>query len=140
MNSRLISEREFSSSGYLGLGFVKGVSVSRVVCLIVVSNRLTTAFKSRCRGKLEQTHPCPIPSSKKLKQSCCYSRFFYRKGDTMRPSLLGSRFYCMTVAMETKWGQGSLANSVLTGLELLIYIFGVKEKEHQVDASLDLTS
>ena len=27
------------------------------------------------------------------------------KGDTMRPSLLGSRFYCVTVAMETKWGQ-----------------------------------
>ena len=23
----------------------------------------------------------------------------------MRPSLLGSRFYCVTVAMETKWGQ-----------------------------------
>ena len=32
-----------------------------------------------------------------------------------------------------------LANSVLTGLELLIYIFGVKEKEQQVDVSLDVT-
>ena len=24
-------------------------------------------------------------------------------GDTMEPSLLGSRFYCVTAAMETKW-------------------------------------
>ena len=31
--------------------------------------------------------------------------FIAEKGDTMRPSLLGSRFYCVTVAMETKWGQ-----------------------------------
>ena len=33
-----------------------------------------------------------------------------------------------------------LANSVLTGLELLIYQFGVKEKERQVDASLEFIS
>ena len=90
-----------SSSGYLGLGFVKGVSVKSGRLSDRSLQRLTTAFRGG--GNLEQTHPCPLPSSKKLRQSCCC--FYYRKGDTMRPSLLGSRFYCVTVAMETKWGQ-----------------------------------
>ena len=49
----------------------------------------------------------------------------------MRPSLLGSRFYCVTVAMETKWGQDN--DKIAFGKFCfdwtgIVDIFGVKAK------------
>ena len=49
--------------------------------------------------------PVPSPQVKSLGKVVLTAAFITEKSDTMRPSLLGSRFYCVTVAMETKWGQ-----------------------------------
>ena len=84
---------------------------------------------------MEQTHPCPLVVT---------AAFITVKSLTMRPSLLGSRFYCVTAEMVTKWSHDN--DKIAFGKFCTDWtgivdndIFGVKEKEQQVDVSLDVT-
>lgn len=89
----------------MSLDFVKGVSVSRAVCLIVVSFTSTSIFgklKACVEARWIQSTPLPSPQVKSLSRVVVTATLLQKiySDDTMEPSLLRSRFYCVTAAME----------------------------------------
>ena len=72
----------------------------------------------------------PLPTSSKKLENFYYKKF---TGVILEPSLLRSRFYCVTAAMDTKWGkQNDKGDKIAFGK------VQAQEKEQQVEASFGL--